>query len=121
MFILIGGHPKGFEEPFNKSTKSGKVLRKMIGEPTKDVFCYFDLWENQGQQDSGIIDRIVINKLSNFLEKDYTLIALGRFTEKSLGENKIDCTYLPHPASWRKKDVLKLKSSLKKLVSIHKK
>jgi len=41
MFILIGGHPKGFKEPFHIKTKSGKILRKILGEPKKEVFAFF--------------------------------------------------------------------------------
>ena len=119
MLILIGGHPKGFEKPFHAKTKSGRVLRKMIGEPTKDVFQFFDLWENQKQQDKGKVDKLVKRKLNNFLKKNHTLVALGKFTETALVENGIKCTYLPHPASRRQKDVLKLKKNLKKLVSKH--
>lgn len=116
MLILIGGHPKGFEEPFHSKTKSGKILRKMIGEPQKGLFSFFDLWENQDQQDLGIIDIEVVKKLKIFLNKKYKLIALGRFTEKALVLNKIECIYLPHPASRRQKDVLKLKKSLQELL-----
>ena len=121
MLILIGGHPKGFKRPFHEKTKSGKVLRKMIGEPIEGVFEFFDLWENQEQQDLGIVSKSIIEKLNIFLKKNYILIALGRFTEKALNENEINCTYLPHPASRRQKDILKLKNNLQKLVSEHKK
>lgn len=119
MLILIGGHPKGFGRPFHEKTKSGKILRKMIGEPVENVFEFFDLWKNQDQQDFGVIDESVIKKLDKFLKKNYVLIALGRFTEKALADNEIECIYLPHPASRRQKDVLKLKDNLQKLVSIH--
>lgn len=119
MLILIGGHPKGFERPFHEKTKSGKILRKMIGEPIEDVFQFFDLWENQEQQDLGIIDKVIIKKLNKFIKNNFTLIALGRFTETALVENNIKCIYLPHPASRRQKDVFKLRDNLQKLVSIH--
>jgi len=116
MLILIGGHPKGFEEPFHPKTKSGKILRKMIGEPQKGLFSFFDLWENQEQQDLGIIDKEIVKKLNIFLKKKYKLVALGRFTEKALVENKVECIYLPHPASRRQKDIFSLEDSLKKLL-----
>ena len=116
MLILIGGHPKGYEEPFHSKTKSGKILRKMIGEPRKGHFGFFDLWENQDEQDLGIVDEKIIKELKNFLKKKHKLIALGRFTEKALVENKIECIYLPHPASRRQKDILKLRNSLLKLL-----
>lgn len=120
MLILIGGHPKGFEEPFHSKTKSGKILRKMIGEPQTGLFSFFDLWENQEQQDLGIIDEKVIKELKIFLKKKNKLIALGRFTEKALITNNIECIYLPHPASRRQVDVLKLKKSLHILLGIDK-
>ena len=116
MLILIGGHPKGFKEPFHPETKSGKILRKMIGEPKEGSFCFFDLWENQEQQDLGIIDKKVIKELKTFLNRKFKLVALGRFTESALIENNIECIYLPHPASRRQVDVLKLKNSLLKLL-----
>ena len=120
MLILIGGHPKGFEEPFHSKTKSGKILRKMIGEPQSGLFSFFDLWENQEQQDLGIIDEKVVKELKFFLKKKHKLIALGRFTEKALIINNIECVYLPHPASRRQVDVLKLKKSLQVLLGINK-
>jgi hypothetical protein len=116
MLILIGGHPKGFEEPFHSKTKSGRILRKMIGEPKEGLFVFFDLWKNQEQQDLGIVDKKIIKELKIFLKKNNKLIALGRFTEKALFENKIECIYLPHPASRRQKDVLKLSDSLKSML-----
>ena len=116
MLILIGGHPKGFKEPFHPKTKSGNILRKMIGEPAKGVFQFFDLWKNQKQQDKGKVDKLVIRKLNNYFKNNCKLIALGKFTEKALMENGIKCIYLPHPASRRQKDVLKLKNKLQKLV-----
>ena len=30
--ILIGGHPKGFPEPFHIKTKSGKILKKITDD-----------------------------------------------------------------------------------------
>ena len=116
MFILIGGHPKGFSEPFHIKTKSGKILRKILGEPQKKFFTFFDLWENQDEQDLGIIDKKVLDKLKKFLKNEYKLIALGRFTEKALIENNIKCLYLPHPASRRNEDKIKLEKSLRKLI-----
>jgi hypothetical protein len=116
MFILIGGHPKGFDEPFHVKTKSGKILRKILGETQKDIFSFFDLWNNQNEQDLGIISKEVIGKLKIFIKKEYKLIVLGRFTEKALVENNIDCLYLPHPASRRNEDKIKLEKSLKKLI-----
>lgn len=116
MLILIGGHPKGFEEPFHSKTKSGKVLRKILGEPQKEVFIFFDLWNNQEEQDIGVVDEKILNKLKGFIKKGYKLIALGRFTEKALFENNIECLYLPHPASRRNEDKIKLEKKLKELI-----
>ena len=119
MLVLIGGHPKGFSEAFHEKTKSGKILRKMIGEPVDGVFCFFDLWKNQEEQESGVLNEMVLCDIRKFLKKKYTLIALGRFTEKALVANNIKCLYLPHPASRRGKDLSKLKDSLQKLLHNH--
>jgi hypothetical protein len=48
------------------------------------------------------------------------LVALGRFTEKALIINNIECLYLPHPASRRQVDVLKLKKGLHFLLGLNK-
>jgi hypothetical protein len=113
MFILVGGHPKGFDEPFHNKTKSGKILRKILGEPNNTNFMFFDLWNNQEDQDIGIVGDLVLSKLKKFIKNKDKIIALGRFTEKALCENNIECLYLPHPASRRVEDKIKLEKSLK--------
>ena len=109
--VLIGGHPKGFPEPFNVKTKSGKVLRKIVSDIKMDPI-FFDLWENQEQQDRGIISSSVEEEIKEFKKKGYAIVALGRFAEKALKESALDCNYLPHPASRDAKFIKQLKSGL---------
>jgi hypothetical protein len=110
--VLIGGHPKGFPEPFNIKTKSGRVLRKIVSEIKIDPI-FFDLWENQEQQDCGIISETIKKEVGLFIEKGYIIVALGRFAEKALKESSLDCNYLPHPASRDAKFIKQLKNGLK--------
>jgi hypothetical protein len=111
--VLVGGHPKGFPEPFNIKTKSGKVLRKIVSDIDIDPI-FFDLWENQEQQDNGIISSEIKEKIKVFNKNGYIIVALGRFAEKALNESSLDCNYLPHPASRDAKFIKQLKSGLKR-------
>jgi hypothetical protein len=112
--ILIGGHPKGFQEPFHPKTVSGRILRKIVNEiDIKPI--YFDLWKNEEDENSRILSIDVKNELNNFLKKKYKLISLGRYIEKALRDNGIDSKYLPHPASRDKKYVEVLREGLKNL------
>jgi hypothetical protein len=113
--VLVGGHPKGFDEPFHPKTKSGKTLRKITSDLNiKPVF--FDLWENQEQMDNGKVKNSVVNELNRFIKNDHTIIALGRFTEVALRENEIECKYLPHPASRDAKYLKQLRKELEKMM-----
>lgn len=111
--VLIGGHPKGFEEPFHPKTKSGKILRKITGD-LKINPIYFDLWNNQIEEDKRKLSSTTIKKLLEFANSDYTLIALGRYIQKALIYNNCKCDYLPHPASRDIKYINILKKGLKK-------
>lgn len=109
--VLIGGHPKGFDEPFDVRTRSGKILRKITDElRIKPIF--FDLWRNQAEMEAGKIEYAVINRLIKFKKSKHTLIALGRFTEIALRESEIECKYLPHPASRDAKYIKQLRDGL---------
>lgn len=112
--ILIGGHPKGYEEPFHPKTVSGRILRKIVDEVNINPI-YFDLWKNQEEEDSRILSKDIINELNNFIKKKYILISLGKYIEKTLKDNGIDSKYLPHPASRDKKYVEVLKEGLRNL------
>jgi len=41
--VLIGGYPKGFDEPFHIKTKSGKILRKITNDLNMNPI-FFDLF-----------------------------------------------------------------------------
>lgn len=112
--VLIGGHPKGFDEPFNIKTKSGKVLRKITGD-LKIEPIFFDLWDNQEDQDEGVIREKVKEELLDFIKKKYKLVALGKFVEKALKSDNIEHKYLPHPASRDIKFLKRLKEGLDEL------
>lgn len=113
--VLIGGYPKGYDEPFHIKTKSGKVLRKIVSD-LKIEPIYFDLWKDEKEENSRILNKNVKKELSNFIENNYTLIALGRYIEKALVDNNCECIYLPHPASRDIKYKKKLKDGLIKIM-----
>lgn len=110
--VLIGGYPKGYDVPFHPKTASGRILRKIEAELNIHPI-YFDLWKTKEEEDSRVLDSQVKKKLLKFANEGYKLIALGRYIEKVLVDNNINCTYLPHPASKDKKYVQILKNGLK--------
>lgn len=111
---MIGGYPKGFDEPFHPKTKSGRVLRKLTEElKLKPIF--FDLWQNKEEEDKRILSEKTVSALNNFVKENYKLIALGRYIEEALMKNNFACQYLPHPASRDKKFLLQLKKGLQNL------
>ncbi len=112
--VLIGGHPKGFNIPFHVKTKSGKILRKITNELKLNPI-FFDLWENQKEENSRVITNLKNKKLVNFIKNDYSLIALGRYIEKAVVNEGYKCAYLPHPASRDTKYLKILKNGLAKL------
>lgn len=113
--VLIGGYPKGYDEPFHIKTKSGKVLRKIVSDLRIEPI-YFDLWKDEEEENSRILNKNVKKELSNFIENNYILIALGRYIEKALVDNNCKCIYLPHPASRDIKYQKKLKDGLIKII-----
>ena len=112
--VLIGGHPKGFKEPFDIKTKSGKVLREIIRKLNMNP-VFFDLWNNQKEEDERIIKPSTNKNLLGFIKNKYTLIALGRYIEKAILDKGYKCKYLPHPASRDIKYIKLLKGELAKL------
>lgn len=110
--VLIGGYPKGFDEPFHLKTTSGRILRKIVEElqlkPT-----YFDLWNTKEEEDSRILSSKTKKELEGFERKKYILISLGKYIAKVLDNNQIKNNYLPHPASRDKKYLKILKEGLK--------
>ncbi len=110
--VLIGGYPKGFDEPFHIKTVSGRILRKIVCELKLEPI-YFDLWNSKEEEDSRELSVQTRKKLKSFETNGYNLISLGRYIEKVLSENNINSEYLPHPASRDKKYVELLKEGLK--------
>jgi hypothetical protein len=111
--ILIGGYPKGFDEPFHIKTKSGRVLHK-ITEKLEMKPVFFDLWKNKDEEDSRIISKEIVLVLKKFIRNKYKLIALGRYIENVLVKNNLVCEYLPHPASRDQKFLSLLEKGLSK-------
>lgn len=112
--VLIGGHPKGFDEPFHIKTKSGKVLRKILDEIDFKPEL-FNLWRNQSEENSRTISKYTKTNLKKYLNSEYKIVALGRYIEREIKDNGFDCDYLPHPASRDKKYIQQLKEGLLKL------
>ena len=110
--VLIGGYPKGFNEPFHIKTTSGRILRKIVSDLKLDPI-YFDLWETKEEEDSRKLDNKIKNELKKFKSDGYILISLGKYIEKTVLDNSIDSQYLPHPASRDKKYVDILKEGLR--------
>ena len=106
---LIGGNPKGFLEPFDPKTLSGRRLRRLIAE--SDLDCRLcDMTKNTNDVPSS-------QEIAN-LKKDlegYKIVFLGRFVEHQLREHFPQGIYLPHPASRRKTDQQKLEDGLRNL------
>jgi hypothetical protein len=112
--VLIGGYPKGFEEPFHIKTRSGKILHK-ITDQLQNKPIFFDLWENKEEEDARILTDKTKSALNKFVKNSHKLIALGRYIEEVLVKNNFMCEYLPHPASRDKKFVLQLEKGLLKI------
>jgi len=113
--VLIGGYPKGYSEPFHIKTKSGKVLRKITCD-LKINPEFFDLWNNQKEEDKRTLNTRKKEKLSYFVKSNYILVALGRYIEEVLSDNNYKCVYLPHPASRDAKYIKTLKDGLSKII-----
>lgn len=106
---LIGGNPKGFLEPFDHSTLSGKRLRRLIAK--LDLDCKLcDMTRNTNDVPSP-------HEITN-LKKElqgYKIVFLGRFVERRLRRHFPQGIYLPHPASRRKTDLQRLENGLKSI------
>ena len=109
--VLIGGHPKGYAEPFHPKTKSGRVLHVIVDD-LKIKPELFNLWKNEAGEQKREIGRTMRKKLLKYLTDGFLIVALGRYQEQVLVKNDIKCVFLPHPASRRAVDRGKLKSGL---------
>jgi hypothetical protein len=114
--LLIGGYPKYSLEPFSELTVSGSRLRKMVDELGLEAE-YFDLWKNRAEELDGTVSDETLNRLREFIAQGYTLVALGGWVQERL--RKYDpgrkIVGLPHPASRRRVDLVRLKESLRLL------
>lgn len=126
--ILIGGYPKGFDEPFHIKTTSGRILRKIVAEINSEIKfdninknknrpelnpIYFDLWRTKEEEDARKLDQKIKKQLQKFISDGHPLISLGKYIEKVLTDNGILSEYLPHPASRDKKYIDILRNGLK--------
>lgn len=109
--LLIGGYPKGYSIPFHPKTKSGKILRKFLYELNIEA-TPLNLWKNADEEKLKLISKKIISKIQTYHKEGYSIVALGKYQEKALLMNYLDCLYLPHPASRRKIDLDKLKAGL---------
>ena len=100
--LLVGGHPKGYPEPFSPNTMSGRRLRKIVPNLEIDVE-YFDLWENEEQEQIGYVLTSAINKLIAAHSDGRVIVALGHRVYNTLVQcpllANIPIVYLPHPAA----------------------
>ena len=111
--VLIGGNPKGHNIPFHPSTKSGKILRNIISKT--GISCEIaDMTENLNDEPT----QIEINDLKERY-CGYQVVFLGRFVERKLKDSFPNGIYLPHPASRRRSDLLKLENGLKSLTKVN--
>lgn len=118
MLILVGGHPKILPIPFHESTKSGRILSEILTRNNLDHqrILIIDLWRNRQEEEQGIISEYLKSSLSN--DRDYIVISLGKHVYNCMQKAGIDCRYLPHPASRRRKDVFKLESGICDIVEM---
>ncbi|MFW5902482.1 MAG: hypothetical protein ACOCTT_01200 [archaeon] len=109
---VIGGYPKGYDEPFHKKTTSGRRLRKIADRNNLDLE-YYDLWETEEQENRGKVQEEKIEKLRRNTKGKPT-VALGKYVYKRIKKH-LDVTYLPHPAARQKKHREKLEIGLIKI------
>ena len=112
--VLIGGHPKGYSEPFHEKTYSGKILRTIIAKSGTDpILC--NLWRDASEERVGVLTSAARTMLEGYVQRGCVLIALGRHQERALRAGSFSCTYLPHPASRRGADRERLLRGLRGL------
>lgn len=113
--LLIGGYPKGYEEPFHIKTVSGRILRGILKKNNIPAVL-FDLWNNEKEENGEKLSSKVKIKLSGYCKDGFILVALGRRVQRVLNNYSFSCKYLPHPASRDKHHILNLEKGLKELI-----
>ena len=95
--VLVGGHPKGYSEPFSRETHSGKILHSILDDlHIKPVLI--DIYTDESAEKRDYIEPQIIEKLKA-LSGFCKIVALGRFVYVALLKRGIHAIYLPHPAS----------------------
>lgn len=112
--LLIGGFPKGHNIPFHPSTLSGKRLRKIVEKKNGLNVKYYDLWNNEREEQDGQISYAKANEIGSYQFAGWRVIALGKHVWSCLKRHSIRAEYLPHPASRHKSDLQKLEDGLVK-------
>ncbi len=112
--LLIGGYPKGYDEPFHIKTASGRILRRILKKNDIQAVL-FDLWENEKEENNEKLCSKISLKLSAYHKEGFIFVALGRRVQRVLNNYSFSCNYLPHPASRSKKFVLQMENGLKEL------
>jgi len=112
--LLIGGYPKGYEEPFHIKTHSGRVLHGMLKKNGIQAVL-FDLWNNAKEENREKLSSKVKLKLSGYCKEGFILVALGRRVQRVLNNSSLTCSYLPHPASRSRNLRFRLEKGLREL------
>ena len=121
--LLIGGNPKGFDEPFDEHTVSGRRLRALVKELGFDA-TYLDLWDNPSMEEKWPhVTEHKFWEIYRQAEDGREVIALGLKVKRAIEESLLwfpvpyyPMVFLPHPASRRKGDLEKLRAGLKEAV-----
>ena len=113
MILLLGGQPKGYDEPFSKATLSGKRLHALADALPFDFVHYADLWLDHLEENKGAIWPQTEEFLKGMQSKGFVIVALGGRVQKALRKNTtIHFVALPHPAARRKTDLQRLREGL---------
>src|SRR2546428_6546270 len=99
--LIIGGYPKGYDVPFSRETRSGKVLHHILSSYNINALL-MDLWQTANEEIKGDIKPEVIQKIRRKYRQGYRIIVVGRHMYNCLSRyvtQHIKIHYLPHPAS----------------------
>jgi hypothetical protein len=110
--VLIGGQPKGYLKPFDEKTHSGKILHSILRRQKLNPIL-LDLWETPEQERLGFIPEQKIREIIAYrLTCKARIIALGHWVHTCLSKYDINVEYLPHPASRKESDLIRLELGL---------